>query len=159
MHRSSIMAKTLPLRVDNEATGRWTLPTGARIIVVDDDGEMREQIAIRLRLEGYRIYSTMTEAELVRVLATRALDGAQRFADADLFVLDWRVSHPNDLVVLRQLRIAAPLPCIILITSWPAADVVREAADLRIEILTRPFTLDHLADAVMLTLLSRFAAV
>jgi len=145
----------MPTTTDDEITQRWTRPDGSRIVIVIDDRERREEIAARLRHEGYVVHGALSGVELLRVLEA-VVPRKLLFDGIDLFIVDPHFTGATGLEVLRRLRSATRDTPIL---ALPDDTILADAARLRIEVLALPVKLDHLVDAVLLTLLSRRAAV
>jgi CheY-like chemotaxis protein len=123
----------------------------ARILVVDDDQEMRELIMLRLSSKGYVVHEAVSGADLLRVAGSiRAdqwpLDGV------DLIVVDNRMPGITGIEAIRRLRADRWDVPVILITAFPGPDVTAQARTLRMRLLPKPFSLDSLADEVLLSL-------
>ena len=81
------------------------MKNGPHILVVDDDGEIRDLLARFLRKHGYRIETAGDGGEMFRAL------GAGRF---DLIVLDLMLPGEDGLSLCRRVRAASNLPIIML---------------------------------------------
>ena len=138
----------------DETSSPETETTGARILVVDDDKEMRELVATRLLAQGYSVHGATTGSELLRVLEDVSvymwpLDGI------DLIVVDNRMPGITGLEAIRRLRLAQWDTPAVLITAFPDDEVLREAARLKVPVLPKPFSLELLTHAVLSGILGR----
>lgn len=90
----------------------------ARIVVVEDEADLADAIALRLRVEGY-------EVEV-------ALDGTSGLAACDplpdLVLLDWMLPDVDGLEVCRRLRTRGDVPVLLLTARTAEADVVEALA-------------------------------
>jgi len=79
--------------------------TGPRILIVDDDRDIRELLSQFLLKHGYASDTAADGDELYRALA---------LADYDLVVLDVMLPGDDGFTLCRQLRARSPLPIIML---------------------------------------------
>jgi two-component system, OmpR family, response regulator len=76
------------------------------IAVVEDDDDIRAQLAVYLEAEGFRVVTLDGGAALDRILA--------RGRAPDLIVLDWMLPGEDGLSICRRLRAAAGPPIVML---------------------------------------------
>lgn len=79
----------------------------AHIVIVDDDGDVRDIIRACLEPEGYRVTEAATEAELLRTL---------RSEPVDLLTLDLKLGREDGLEIARRIQQRYTVP-IIMITG------------------------------------------
>jgi DNA-binding response OmpR family regulator len=107
---------------------------GPRILLVEDEADIRELIRMRLEREGYAV----TEAGDGEV-ALRLLKGGEPF---DLHLFDWMLPRMSGLELTRTLR-AAPLasraPVLMVTARNEAADVVAGLEAGADDYVTKPF--------------------
>jgi CheY-like chemotaxis protein len=90
----------------------------ARVLVVEDDPEMRSLLAETLAEEGYRAIAVGdTFSALVELLG----DGA------DLLVTDWKMPAMDGLDLLRSVRRCMPNLPVVFITGYAHDDLRRRA--------------------------------
>jgi DNA-binding response OmpR family regulator len=77
-----------------ESIRDWRL-VPAHIVIVDDDGDVRELIRACLEPEGYKVSEAANEAELLRIL---------QHEPVDLLTLDLKLKHEDGLAIARRLR-------------------------------------------------------
>lgn len=142
------------LDFDDEDTCPGIRSGGARVIVADDDGAMREMVAMRLSGEGYEVHEVDSGNELLAALATTTVD-AWPLDRVDLIVLDFKMPGLTGLDVLRKLRSAKWDTPAILMTAFPDDQMVRHAGALHVTLLAKPFSLEVLANAAMVCLTGR----
>jgi FixJ family two-component response regulator len=105
------------------------------IIVVDDDGAVRNSLKFSLELEGYTVRTYSDGAEL--------LTGPELPPRACL-VMDYNLPGMNGLEAIARLRERhADVPA-ILITTHPSATVLRYASEAHVPIVEKPFLEDGL---------------
>lgn len=112
-----------------------------RIVVIDDDADLREALVEALRERGHA------------VIGLPAQDGVFRLSDsppADAWVVDHRLPGRSGGEVIRALRSmggARPLPLLVGVSGDEAAE--REFAEAGADLfLLKPFTPAELADAI-----------
>ena len=109
---------------------------GARILVIDDEVQIRRFLAISLRAQGYEVAEAADGRSGLEALATRG---------ADLVVLDLGLPDLDGLDVLRDLRGCTTVPVIVL--------SVRATEDQKVAVLdagandyvTKPFGVQELS--------------
>ena len=87
-------------------TDETALPiTAARVLVIDDEPQIRRFLDISLRAQGYRPMLAATAAEGLAMLASQG---------ADLLILDLGLPDQDGSEVLRELRQWSAIPVIVL---------------------------------------------
>lgn len=109
--------------------------TGSRILVADDEPQIRRALVTALRGHGYAVEAAEDgEDALARIAAWQP----------DAVVLDLVMPRRDGLEVLRELRTWTELPVIVLSARGQEADKVT-ALDLGADdYLTKPFGIDEL---------------
>ena len=79
---------------------------GLTIVIVEDDGDIRTQLAAYLEGEGFRVVGLDGGASLARYLVTGP--------SPDLIVLDWMLPGEDGLSICRRLREAGGPPIVML---------------------------------------------
>ena len=108
----------------DRTTSAWTSCRGARVLIVDDDEEMRATLSATLRAAGCEPLLASTGAEAVEIAAVASDLGR---ASIDLLLIDLHMPGRDGLTVLRLLRRAGILPPAILMTAFPDDDVRADA--------------------------------
>jgi CheY-like chemotaxis protein len=114
----------------------------SRVLVVDDDPNLRQLVTIRLQKEGHQVRGADSAAEALAVVADR---GAP-----DVVVLDVTMPGMTGLELLpamRSLDGCADLPAIFLSGRVEQHDVEAGRA-LNATYLTKPFSAHALAKAI-----------
>lgn len=113
----------------------------ARILVIDDENNIRLMIRLALRASGHEVE-----------VATDGPDGLEKFGDGstcDLVLLDQRMPGMEGLEVLRRLRRIQPAAKVIMITAFGTIDLAAEAMRAgATDFLRKPFTTEVLRSAV-----------
>ncbi|HKN93423.1 MAG TPA: response regulator [Thermoleophilaceae bacterium] len=121
-----------------------------RILVVDDDADIRDMLQFKLAKAGYEVH---TEEDGETGLA------AARDLQPDLILLDWMMPRLTGPEVCRELRAAddtARVPVILLTAKAQEADVQRGFATGADDYISKPFSPRELMSRVQ-ALLARAA--
>ncbi|HZT40613.1 MAG TPA: response regulator [Chthonomonadaceae bacterium] len=117
----------------------------ARILVVDDENNIRMMVRLALQHEGHTV-ETAADGE----------EGLDKFGDGkewDLVLLDQRMPGLSGLTVLQQMRYHDPAARVIMITAFGTVDLAVEAMKAgATDFLRKPFTVDILRGAVQAAL-------
>ncbi len=117
----------------------------SRILLAEDDYEMRKLLAWSLRNQGYSVIECADGTCILRKLGF----GEDKHEQSDLIVSDIRMPGVTGLEVLEANRVFDELPPIILITAFPDKKTVAEAEKLgAAAILAKPFDIDELLSHV-----------
>jgi DNA-binding response OmpR family regulator len=119
-------------------------PRQARVLLAEDDVEMRALIACALRSDGHEVLEVSDGWQLLQSLATRQLPSDED-EGIDLLISDIRMPGKNGLDVLAGMRWADwPMP-VILITAFGDAKTHAEARRLgAAAVFDKTFDLDDL---------------
>src|ERR1051326_7284670 len=90
-----------------------------RVLVIEDDPEMREALREILELSGFTVTTAKDGTEGAAALADRY----------DVVLSDVRVPGQSGLALARSLRHRSDAPQVILITAYPEWKVYEEAAE------------------------------
>jgi CheY-like chemotaxis protein len=114
---------------------------GFRILVIDDESNIRMMVRLALRHVGHTVETASDGAE-----------GLEKFGDGaewDLILLDHRMPGLTGLEVLREMRRRDPDARVIVITAFGTIDLATEAMQAgATDFLRKPFTADMLRDTV-----------
>ena len=115
----------------------------ARVLIVEDDQEIRELIGDILGLEGYEVHS------LDRL--PHGLDRI-RTLQPDVIVLDLGLPGIGGIELLRLLKADHKLRDVPIVICSGAQETLRahgdELSDMALPVVQKPFTLDQLLDAI-----------
>lgn len=112
----------------------------ARVLVVDDQSDVRAMIAIVLRINRFEI-----------VEAGSAADGLKAFEDADfdLAIVDIFLQGKSGLDLVAMMRDRRPDFPVVVISGMTALDFVTEAPELSgVACLQKPFRPNELMRAI-----------
>ena len=111
-------------------------PAEAMIYVVDDDSDFLGSLQFLLETDGFAVRTFKSGAALL---------GDDESANADCFVIDYKMPNMNGLDLVKRLRnrhISAP---VILITGHPDENIAERAASAGIHhVLRKPLLDDSL---------------
>ena len=130
-------------------------PSPARLLLAEDDFELRELLACVLRADGHIVVEARNGHELCELLngLTESGQSGEPFA---LVVSDVRMPGLTAFDVLTQLQRALAQTPVILITAF--GDQTTHSRALRLgasRVLDKPFDCDELCEAVHQTLHQR----
>lgn len=106
-----------------------------RILVIDDEPQIRKFLEISLRSQGYAVTEAATGREGLESLATRG---------ADLVVLDLGLPDVEGHEVLRELRQWSRVPVVVLSVRSSEAEKVRALDGGANDYVTKPFGIQEL---------------
>jgi two-component system, OmpR family, alkaline phosphatase synthesis response regulator PhoP len=112
----------------------------ARILVVDDDPNIRKTVRQALEVQGYEVRTANDGRQALEL---------QRAEPFDVLLLDMRMPRMDGLETISALHVANAFPRIVLMTAFGHIDEV--AQGLRhgaMEFLQKPFTPQSLREAV-----------
>jgi CheY-like chemotaxis protein len=130
--------------LERQVNGERTLPAvrkGAAILLVDDDGAVRDVTAAMLRDIGYRVEEAPSgEAAL-------DLIGRDRF---DLAVIDYAMPGMSGAELAKQVRSQRPNLPVLFVTGFAERTALSGISDR--QIVSKPFVTGELAEKVQLAL-------
>lgn len=110
--------------------------TGASILIIDDEAQIRRFLGISLRAQGYEVMEAENGAKGLETMASRG---------ADAVILDLGLPDMDGHEVLRELRAWSKVPVIVLSVRANEAEKVR-ALDLGAnDYVTKPFGVQELS--------------
>lgn len=111
-----------------------------RLLVVEDQRDLRELLATAFSLEGYAV-STAASGEEALALVQREVP--------DLIVLDLALPGMGGIETLRRIREGGRAPRVVIVTAHGTPAQMREAMALGVrEFIGKPFDLDRLLRVV-----------
>jgi CheY-like chemotaxis protein len=120
----------------------------ARILLAEDDPDLRSLLASELRKDGYIVEEARTGYDLLELLGTLTL----RSEVCDLLITDIRMPGLNGLAIAEALRDGITRGTsgtpIILITAFGDDATHAEAERLGATIFDKPFDLDELRSCI-----------
>jgi CheY-like chemotaxis protein/anti-sigma regulatory factor (Ser/Thr protein kinase) len=137
--KGSIFTFILPLFADATGEEIEHPETKRTILVVEDDYDLAQLIALQLQEEGYKVLTTELGEEAVQLARTR---------DIDLITLDIMLPDITGIDVLRLLKAdseTADIPVIVVSVLQP--DDAEDGSDVA-DHITKPFALERLTTSV-----------
>jgi DNA-binding response OmpR family regulator len=120
-------------------------PRRPRVLLAEDETEMRSLIARTLRKEQCDIVEARDGSQLIRLLMTHLLAPSEGHEPVDLIISDIRMPGANGLDVVSALRRQDTETPVILITAFGDADTHLEAYRLgAVMVLNKPFEMEDL---------------
>jgi CheY-like chemotaxis protein len=113
-----------------------------RVLLVEDDPEMRELMALALQGDGYEVREAADGLEALRLL------GAEGNPGIDLVVSDIRMPGCSGLEMLQRLRGRPSQVPVVLVTAFGDRETHARARRLGAALLDKPFELDDLRELV-----------
>ena len=86
-----------------------TPASAGRILIIDDEAEIRESLETLLQLEGYTVVVAATAREGLAQIGERSFD---------VIMLDLALPDKNGMDVLGEVRLAHPQQAVIMITAY-----------------------------------------
>ena len=122
--------------------------TAARVLLAEDDHDMRALVAAKLRLDGHHVVDVADGGRLLVCIANAYVD--DRAYDAyDLIVSDIRMPVCSGLAILEGLRKAHWPTKVILMTAFGDEATRAKAGKLGAVLFDKPFDVDDLRTAVL----------
>jgi DNA-binding response OmpR family regulator len=123
-----------PMRRQHRAS-RGQVPSAVKLLLVDDDPELRRILSFGLRREGYTVVAAADGEEALRRWE------AER---PDLVLLDLRLPLRDGLEVCRRIRQVSDVPVIVVTGSDEEEDVVRALQYGSDDCIIKPFSVKQL---------------
>jgi DNA-binding response OmpR family regulator len=124
----------------------------ARLLLAEDDFELRRLLIWALSKDGYQIVEIANGSELVHRLGLSLLESG-KLETLDLIITDVRMPGWSGLEVLEALRTVGCQTPVIIMTAFGDAEVHQKALNLGAAcVLDKPVDLDHLRWLVVRTL-------
>lgn len=119
-----------------------------RLLVIDDEPEIRRALSVNLSHRGYSVDTAATGADGVQSAATKAPDAV---------LLDLGLPDIDGLVVIERLRAFTDIPIIILSVRGAEADKVEALETGADDYVTKPFGMDEVVARIRVALRRRQA--
>ena len=120
-----------------------------RIIVAEDEADVRQLVAVAFRGLGYEIIEARSGAELLDEIGDGLLDEDEA-RRPDVIISDIRMPGLTGLEILAGLRQANWNTAIVIMTAFPSRETREEAERLGADaFFAKPFDIDDLMTAVI----------
>ena len=110
-------------------------PTGAHVLLVEDDDATRSSVAANLSAHGYRV---------VEAIDVRSATGSWEMSRPDVILLDLGLPDGDGLVLIRRVRRDATTPILVLSARDAEPDKVAALETGADDYVTKPFGLPEL---------------
>jgi DNA-binding response OmpR family regulator len=137
------------------AVATQTVERRPRVLLAEDDTEMRFLVARALRKDGFEVLEFPNGVLLTEWIDDRLAERGE--LDISLLVTDIRMPGPSGLEVAKKLRAKAITVPMIVMTGFGDQDTANDVRELDAVSFDKPFSLDHLRSTATM-LLSRRAA-
>jgi two-component system KDP operon response regulator KdpE len=117
--------------------------TRPRILVIDDERQIRRFLRIALEAQGYEVLEAATGREGLALAATRT---------PELVILDLGLPDLDGHAVLAELRGWSPVPVIVLSVRAAEGEKVRALDDGANDYVTKPFGIEELTARIRVVL-------
>src|ERR1039458_6764993 len=95
--------------IARRSTPESTPPSAGRILIIDDEAEIRESLETLLQLEGYTVVAAASGHEGLAQIGERSFD---------VVLLDLALPDKNGMDVLSEIRLLHPQQAVIMITAY-----------------------------------------
>src|SRR5258708_13653070 len=110
-------------------------PSAGRILIIDDEAEIRESLETLLQLEGYTVVVAGTGREGLAQIGQRAFD---------VVMLDLALPDKNGIDVLSEIRLLQAQQAVIMITAYGTVEnAVRAMQSGATNFIQKPWTNDN----------------
>jgi CheY-like chemotaxis protein len=127
-------------------------PVGSRpprVLVAEDDADVRQLVAVALRGLGYEIVEASSGADLLNQLGEALIEGNMA-SRPDVIISDIRMPGLSGLKLLEGLRQAHWPTAIVLMTAYADRETREEAQRLGADaFFAKPFDIDDLMTAII----------
>ncbi len=120
--------------------------TTRRVLIVDDEVDIREVVAEYLEALGYDVVAVGSGREAMDVLDREA--GTPTDARFDIALVDWQMPGISGRDVILELGRRDTTPAVLIITGHLSESLGRLTPHVRTAIIHKPFTLSELVDAI-----------
>jgi two-component system response regulator MprA len=128
----------VPTRADAERPGTSNKPVRGRVLLAEDDADLRVGLARLLRRDGHEVCEVSDGSRLLEQLASWLLDGGR--APADVIVTDVRMPGINGLSIVEGLRAGGYEQPIVVISAFGDDEMRERLSRLgRVSFLPKPF--------------------
>lgn len=111
-----------------------------KILVVDDEIDVREMIATGLALDGYEVRTAQGGADALEQLRAEAVS---------ILITDFKMPGMNGVEMVTRIREIAPDIPVIIVTGYLTPSTVEQCLALgRVVFIRKPFEFETLANAV-----------
>lgn len=114
-------------------------PASSTVLIVDDDFALRNSLQFCLEIEGFRVKTYSSAAELLN---------DRDVPDKGCLVIDYRLPSQNGLELLSELRQRRIMLPAILVTTNPSESVRKKTAAAGAVLIEKPLLNEALLDGI-----------
>ena len=108
----------------------------SRILIVDDEDDLREMLAETVRSLGHEVESGADGEEGLRLYKQQ---------EFDLVITDLKMPKMDGLTLLREVKLLRPDAVVLMITAYPTIDSAVQAIKLgAYDYVTKPFKIEQI---------------
>ncbi len=112
------------------------MSSGARILVVDDEPQIRRSLQVNLENKGYAVFTAATGEEALEAIARRM---------PDVVIVDLVLPTMDGITLTRHIREQSPVPIIFLSAIGDEPKKVTALESGADDYVTKPFGMEELA--------------
>jgi DNA-binding response OmpR family regulator len=128
---------------------QMSLTSRPRVLLAEDDEEMRVLLAVTLRRDGFEVLEARNGAELLKLIAREILENREK-PGIDLIVSDIRMPEVSGIGALASFRKDDWATPVLLITAFGDDEVRAEAKRLgAAAVFSKPFDMDDFRTVVL----------
>ena len=117
-----------------------TLPSSAKVLLVDDDASLLQLLAIRIQSKGYEVTTCDSGMNALQLLKNQVFDAV---------ITDLRMDEMDGMALHRQLQNRYPaLPVIMMTAHGSIPDAVEATKQGIFAFITKPVDKDELFDSL-----------
>ncbi len=121
---------------------REDIMTKSKVLVVDDEAEVRKLFGDFLEHRGYRVLMAKEGAEALRIL---------REESPELVLLDIRMPEMDGLEVLSRIKAMRPETAVVMISGYATLEIAKESLEKgAYDYISKPVELGHLEDLILM---------
>lgn len=145
MARATGLSVSTSLAIRRKPRVAPTATGPGRVLLAEDDADFRQLLRESLERNGFEVRAVDDGSLLLSALTQALIDDCPDF---DVVVSDVRMPGWSGLAALNALRCAGCDIPVILVSAFPAQEVVYAARELGARLLHKPFELEELTLAV-----------
>jgi two-component system response regulator PilR (NtrC family) len=108
----------------------------ARVLIVDDEDELREMLAETVRSLGHEVFTAEDGEKGLHVYKQQEID---------LVITDLKMPRMDGLTLLREIRLVKPDAVVLMITAFPTIDSAVQAIKLgAYDYIIKPFKIEQI---------------
>lgn len=116
------------------------VPKGASVALIEDDGPLREALALFLRVKGWSVDTFGSGEESAGVVS---------WGEYAVVICNFSLPRENGLSVLRRVREASDKVVTVLITSYPGSGILEQAESAGVDrVLFMPLSTMELVESL-----------